>query len=484
MMAKIRLKILFLIVLVGFVIKPSLSISQSLDQVDTQINESQGVYQPMNLDYMGYSLGMTQKAWLDPLRNMGEGQTKPAYSRYVWTNGTIMPIRIRQSMITLINFPDWEYIQDAWVGDSGSFSAQQISHNQILVMPATGMPAGVDSNIVLIGRSGNKYVFYVRSEGINTERLTHLVVDIEVSDEDNPLQGSVQVAGSTPNSVSFGGAGGAKGGKNSQSDNKKGNWWSDVPVDPEKIKFDIEVYVINPTDVDIAPERVWRDDIFTYIDLGPKALNMLQRPVVNLIVQKSEVPVGFRTRGKYGRLIVVEAVGDMVLRNGAKIVCLKLRKDPAFGLDMVEYDNSAISAWDVPEPELSSLHKVAAAQDMANAQYVQNGMDLVRDSNVGPAFFVSREKTESMAIRNNISIEISSDTNVANLEKMWTSIEAQNKDLLQGYEPFYSVDTPADGSGKETFYLRIGPIKTLNEGDILCENLARRGISCNVVRTR
>ena len=45
-------------------------------------------------------------------------------------------------------------------------------------------------------------------------------------------------------------------------------------LDPTKFRFDIEVYVPNPDDVVIAPERVWRDDIFTYIDLGEKALNM------------------------------------------------------------------------------------------------------------------------------------------------------------------------------------------------------------------
>lgn len=65
----------------------------------------------------------------------------------------------------------------------------------------------------------------------------------------------------------------------------------------------------------IAPERVWRDDIFTYIDLGKKALNMMQRPVVSMIVERIEVPVGFRTKGPDNRLIIVEGVG--VVSGGA-----------------------------------------------------------------------------------------------------------------------------------------------------------------------
>jgi hypothetical protein len=121
-------------------------------------------------------------------------------------------------------------------------------------------------------------------------------------------------------------------------------------MNPEEFKFDIEIYVPNPNDISIAPERVWHDNIFTYIDFGPKALAMLERPIVNLIIQGSESPVGFRTRGPNGRLIVVEAVGDMVLRNGEKVVCLKLRRDPAMGLEYIDYSTSNAQTWWVQPP--------------------------------------------------------------------------------------------------------------------------------------
>ena len=71
---------------------------------------------------------------------------------------------------------------------------------------------------------------------------------------------------------------------------QKSDWIKEIPLDPSKFRFDIEVYVPNPDDVVIAPERVWRDDIFTYIDLGKKSLTMTQRPVVSLIVERIEVP--------------------------------------------------------------------------------------------------------------------------------------------------------------------------------------------------
>lgn len=55
-------------------------------------DQSQGQYMPMNLGYAGFnSLGMTQAAWLDPLQNLGEGQSKPAYSKYYWSPDLILP---------------------------------------------------------------------------------------------------------------------------------------------------------------------------------------------------------------------------------------------------------------------------------------------------------------------------------------------------------------------------------------------------------
>lgn len=78
---------------------------------------------------------------------------------------------------------------------------------------------------------------------------------------------------------------------------------------------------------------------------------MTQRPIVTLIVERVEVPVGFRTKGPNNRLIIVEAIGDMVLRNGKRIVCLKLRRSDEVGLDNISYaDDITDKEWDVPAP--------------------------------------------------------------------------------------------------------------------------------------
>ena len=156
----------------------------TIDSLNQNANQSQGNYQPQNLDYIGMgSLGMMQSAWLDPLQNLGEGQTKPAYSKYYWSPDLVLPVRLRTGMLTLINFPEWELLENVYIGDESTFNGEITGPNTLLLYPKPGSTTvGVDTNVMVFGRSGNKYVFYVRSEGVNTERLTNSVIDIEVVD--------------------------------------------------------------------------------------------------------------------------------------------------------------------------------------------------------------------------------------------------------------------------------------------------------------
>ena len=89
------------------------------------------------------------------------------------------------------------------------------------------------------------------------------------------------------------------------------------------------------------------------IDLGEKALTAVQRPIVTLIVERSETPVGFRSAGPNNRLIVVEGMGDMVLRSGKRIVCLKLRRSDADGLENTVYADT--NEWDLQTSHASQV---------------------------------------------------------------------------------------------------------------------------------
>ena len=581
-MKKIATKIFSVMVLV--LTTTDVMAQATMDSLDSVANNQQGIYTPQNLDYLGFgSIGMTQNAWLDPLQNLGEGQTKPAYSKYYWSPDLVLPVRLREGMLTLINFPEWELLEDVYIGDSKNFTGEISGPNTLLLYPQGGK-VGLDTNIIVFGRSGNKYVFYAKSESFNTERLTNSVIDIEVVDDNRGLSSSSGVSGG---SLRSGGKSGSsyKGGKNSVDSTftkrfQKEDWIQNIPLDPTKMRFDIEVYVPNPDDVVIAPERVWRDDIFTYIDFGDRALSMVQRPIVTLIVERSETPVGFRSAGPDNRLIIVEGVGDMVLRNGKRLVCLKLRRSDEQGTEfspMAETNN-----WDVPyaipggkkptgegavqgfdfvdinkkeEPAPVNVAPISSAITLGGG--IEGGMPGVSvgqggyagqsgiagqggynahegsgynivtgeyTAKLGPngelvipeyakagnnAGFPGNAKFGMNAAGANktgfnksdfsgyrfgkgfdneeaasISVELGTDANVSNLEDLWRELSTRYNSVLGEYKPFYSVDAPADGQGKELFHLRIGPVQSIDVGDEICGQLGRNGVFCSVVRVQ
>ncbi len=543
--------------------------AQQLSPTDTQsaqisdaIAQDAGEFDQVNLDYI-HSLGMQQKAWNDPLSHMGDGQTKPGYSKYMWTPDVVLPIRLREGMMTLINLPTWELIEKVHIGSPESFDGEVAAPNSFLLY-ADPSYIGVDSNMIIFGRSGNRYVFYLRSETYNTEKITQSVVDVLVGPRFTPIEnggklGDYNGASATASGMSPLGGGASGWNRKGQSGgssagfvapSSESDWLKTVPMDPESFRFDIDMYLPNPEDVDIAPENVWRDNIFTYIDLGPKALTMTQRPIVNLIVQQTEVPVGFRTRGPNSRLIVVEAIGDLVLRNGKKLICLKLRRDPAAGLEYTDYSGAqsgsftAGSGVAMPSVQAGGVYEAPRAglaggsmpgvSGLAVPQVpmTMDGRAIARPNNMpaqqpyanyAPAYAVMETasmapigaipqnvrtseaasagivgvmnqmtpggayQTPSMSLvtdKETISVELGTHANIGELESVWDTIYDKNSDLLGGYEPYYSVDTTADGGMRELFRLRVGPLKDIKAADTLCKKLGRSGFSCSVIRVQ
>lgn len=608
------------LILVGMLAGMSAKAQVTKNSLDQNADQSQGNYASTNLNYLGSgALGMMQNAWKDPLQHMGEGQTRPGYTKYYWTPELVLPVRVREGMYTLINFPSWEIIENVYLGDGQSFNAEIQGPSSLMVYPEASQFVGVDTNMIVFGRSGNKYVFYVQSETVNTDRITNAIIDIEVVKNRKGVgaNGSAVIGGGRV-SAADGISAGTSADATYTRDLQKEDWIEKIPVDPTKFRFDIEVYVPNPDDIIIAPERVWRDNIFTYIDLGEKALTAIQRPIVTLIVERTETPVGFRAAGPNNRLIIVEGMGDMVLRSGKRIVCLKLRRADSDGLENTVYAKT--NEWDLqnahastpvdennnsgqyedvygsssenaqPQPSENTQNQNAGTKNSIdffsdnlfsspNAGISQNNMPSIDalpkvtpvvasqtnatssqqpevtgqyDVNVGNSELIApdynnepidasvtyqkdkiseqagdisqkapqignssnnsspvlispkeganaqspatspqteaflKELRDAQALNNeadgNISIELGTDENVNNLEKLWNNISKRYSAALGKYEPFYSVDAPADGQGKDVFHLRVGPVKSLEEGDDVCSRLGRNGIFCSVVR--
>ena len=480
-----------------------------------------------------------QNAWDNPTANMAAGSVKPGYAQLAWSAGAVLPIKLRNGMVTMINLPNGEQIADAVVGNQALFDIDVTQGDRTMFVSPKGDNQGSDTNMIVMGQSGNKYVFYLRSEPSNSSEITYSQVDVLLDSN-----GSLPVA-----NVATATSGGAKSIFQKPApqtsvigtDGEDYGWIKSMKIDPSEFRFDLDIFVPNPDDYVIAPERVWRDRIFTYIDFGDKVIAMTQRPVVSLLVEGGESPVGFRTDGEDGRLLIVEAVGDMVLRSGQRIVCIKKREKPFLIADTASV--MALAEANVAQSMLSgqSLNNVAYTDSLSAMNMGMNytgtpvftGNSPAVNPATGAGYYmpagftapqsmpqVAPQSTGSVVnmlpqqrntagaylpqtniplIASNqvgVAIELKSDTTVKALEEYWTTLLAKfsgedGQGLLTPYKDmvFFAVDAQGVGdlgatsSAARQYRLRLGPLADIDTAQSLCDKILKfSGTSCSVVR--
>ncbi|MBO4480541.1 MAG: TrbG/VirB9 family P-type conjugative transfer protein [Alphaproteobacteria bacterium] len=482
-----------------------------------------------------------QSAWDNPNANMASGSIKPGYTQLAWETGTVLPIKLRNGMVTMVNLPNGEQIEDAVVGNDGFFSIEGAQGTRTLYITPAPDNMGSDTNMIVTGKSGNVYTFYLRSEPANASEITYSQVDVVLDNNarlPNVVNPSAVASSGTMNSIF------KKTPKKSSTigvDGEDYDWIKTMKIDPSEFRFDLDIFVPNPDDYVIAPERVWRDRVFTYIDFGDKVISMTQRPVVSLLVEGGESPVGFRTDGQDGRLLIVEAVGDMVLRSGQRIVCIKKRSKPFLIADTASV--MALAEANVAQSMLSgqSLNNVLYNSDQAamnsgmggyTATPMQIGSYATQPMQTMPISVpatnsammmnmygngggttsgltmlpTERNTAGSYLPQNNIplissnqggvAVELRSDSSVKALDDYWAELMAKfsgndGKGLLTKYKDnvFYAVDEQgvgelgASSSAARLYRLRIGPMPDIDTAQQLCDQLLKfSGASCQVVR--
>ena len=460
-----------------------------------------------------------QTAWDNPNANMTSGSTKPGYANLTWTTGTVLPIKTRSEMATLVTLPNGEKVADIVVGNDELFIVDSAPGQQTMYITPTPDNQGNDTNMIVTGQSGNKYIFYLRAYPITADEITYSQVDITAG------SGAVMAA----NSGATSGAMGSIFKKSAQTststigvDGEDYGWIKTMKIDPSEFRFDLDIFVPNPDDYVIAPERVWRDRIFTYIDFGDKVISMTQRPVVSLLVEGGESPVGFRTDGEDGRLLIVEAVGDMVLRSGQRIVCIKKREKPFLIADTASV--MALAEANVAQSLAAnqSLNTIAYTDEMYainantnnytttptmvynqpnNMMYasgtISGGANMIPTEHVTAGSYLPQ--TNIPVITSNqsgVAVELKSDTSVKALNDYWSELLAkfsgdEGNGLLTPYKNsvFFAVDEQgvgdlgADSATARLYRLRIGPLADIDTAQKLCDQLLKfSGASCNVVR--
>lgn len=467
-----------------------------------------------------------QDAWDNPNANMSAGSVKPGFAQLTWTAGSVLPIKLRNGMVTMITLPAGEQIEDGVVGNDGLFQFDQQKNSRTMFITPEGSNQGSDTNLIVTGKSGNKYIFYLRSEPANSSEITYSQVDI-VLDGNNTLPNAE--AGNTGSAGMNSIYKKVSSGESSVIgvDGEDYGWIKSMKIDPTEFRFDLDIFVPNPDDYVIAPERVWRDKIFTYIDFGDKVIAMTQRPVVSLLVEGGESPVGFRTDGDNGRLLIIEAVGDMVLRSGQRIVCIKKRGKPFLIADTASvmalaeanvaqsmsssqsFNNVAYNGMDTNGMYVDNSNTGYAEQgniQYNNAAYASSGYG--GSGNSGTMIPTQRSTAGSYLPQTGIplissnqmgvAVELKSDTSVKALNDYWTDLMAKfsgedGTGLLTPYKNkvFFAVDEEGVGdlgaasATARLYRLRIGPMSDIDTAQSFCDKMLKfSGTSCHVVRVQ
>ena len=185
-------------------------------------------------------------------------------------------------MNTVLVFPMWESIKNISIGDPGVFDAKKIGKNLVLLEPQSFI--GSDTNLIVIGKNGLIYNFYIRSEGYNSDNVPDLVVYIKSSEN----------RGFYP--------------KKSALHNK------------EEPKSKINISYTMSGSKKIAPNFVYSDGdkLWLYYKKMPKIC-----PLVVSLENGYEVPLDSYVEGNY---LVLYSNEIVLLKNGKQVTCIKPSK--------------------------------------------------------------------------------------------------------------------------------------------------------------
>lgn len=246
-------------------------------------------------------LPLTQKAW-----SRQKTETKAGTKIFVWSRGKTFKVTLREGMGTLFKLPDWDGLDQSVLADSVNFRQKEMNNSSMIYVEA--LSAGADTNLTLIGKSGNIYSFYLASESVYSDNISDQVVYVDAAmpsvqnffDNTSDLKRKESVE-------SF----------EKLTKNEKTTWLNELKFDPTKIRHDVEMR----GDKELAPVLVFRDERFTYLDYGHDSDSRVW-PVAYQVVDRVDQPVNMR-KSPDGRYMVIETINPITLRYGEKTACLK-----------------------------------------------------------------------------------------------------------------------------------------------------------------
>jgi type IV secretory pathway VirB9-like protein len=252
--------------------------------------------------------GAIQSAWDAAPADAGVYQGK-------WSPGSVLRMRVREGMTSTVALPPWDTVSTYTLADRVNFGSRKVPGHAGYVELWTVHP-GYDTNLTIVGASGNIYAVYVRGETWNSKNVPDLVTYVRA------IQPLGAMAGGEKPPEHEGKDGGAKEGRAKAAvaaaevlAKQAPEWLRRKNFDPFTVRHDREM----SGDESIAPELIFRTDDMTILDFGTKVSDW---PAAFEVKDGVDVPVRTR-KSKDGRFMGIETVGPLTLRLGEKTVCIK-----------------------------------------------------------------------------------------------------------------------------------------------------------------
>lgn len=290
------------------------------------LQPSKGTALPPSLTELGqegmeipddFNLKSIQEVW-----NKKDAGVK-AVKNYTYNPSQTYKLQLRQNMHTLIVLPDWEEAEIVSIGDNVTFRFTRFDdkYNKKNMVVVSGVMPGSDTDMRIVGTSGNVYNFYLRNDPVDSKNVPDLTVYIRDSkanktkivkeSESKKTNSPVDLRGRFKK-LDFADL--------SDLERNKADYLKSLPEGHDDIDLNYKI----TGDYEIAPRAVYDDKKgFTYLDFR-NALPSDRLPVVYKVVDGIDALVN--TQFKDGFLIIKTISKEgFTLRNGDKVVCI--RKD-------------------------------------------------------------------------------------------------------------------------------------------------------------
>jgi ComB9 competence protein len=272
------------------------------------------------------SAGQVQETWDD-------SPPEAAVYRTALCTDCTYKVRLREWMVSMIELPRGEKIEAVDIGDAKGFQVSKRGEDRLALRP---VGHGYDTNLIVYGKSGTVYPFYLRAEGFNSGNTPDFVVRLEgtvgVSED-------MAIAGMTDAKTGGAEADGPGAAPKPEGDNKNADamaqavkgltqtnpitpptdFVADAGFDPDALRGWGD-YRLWGSDDSLKPETVFRDDHFTYVRFGEKWKD-IELPTAYVVVDGLDELVNTRVAGQ---TYIIESTRPLItLKSGDTYLCIE-----------------------------------------------------------------------------------------------------------------------------------------------------------------